>query len=334
MVSLQEKRAVFPVALTTCADYRPEHVAIAVKSALDAIAEESGATWPPTRDSRVLVKPNLLKAHALTCTHPLVVREVCQWLLDRGVKITVADSPGFGTASGVAQSIGLTEALRPLGLSVQSLDCPVKVAVGFDTNKKESSTGLARFFAGSDSWGISRLALESDMILSVPRVKAHAMMGMTLAVKNLFGCVSGLGKVMAHAVQGHQTGLFERCIVDVLQALPPIAACADGITAMHITGPSSGKPFPLGLVAASANAVALDEALYCLLNPAIVPVRAEIQRRALPGAFSTDLSYCVEYPESFTVQGFITPAELQDVSFRPHRLISSTCRRIWKGIAE
>ena len=37
---------------------------------------------------------------------------------------------------------------------------------------------------------------------------------------------------------------------------------ADGLTAMHVTGPSKGQPFPLGLLGASPSAVALDEALW------------------------------------------------------------------------
>lgn len=332
-------RSIFPVALTMCpsyADGETPNVTTAVHSVLDAISADVTSSWPPSRGSRVLVKPNLLKAHALTCTHPQVVREVCLWLLDRGVKVTVADSPGFGTAAGVAQSIGLAEALQPLGLTVQSLDCPVKIPVGFGINDEifAPAKGLAGLFARPGHWGVSRLALESDLIVSLPRVKTHAMMGMTLAVKNLFGCISGLGKAFAHSAQGHQPGLFERCVVDILQALPPVAAVADGITAMHVTGPSSGKPFALGLIGASPNAVALDEAIYDMLNAqtAVTPIRAEIQRRKLAGAFAEDIHFCLEKPDAFPTGGFIIPSELQDVSFRPHRLAISTCRRIWKGI--
>lgn len=90
---------------------------------------------------------------------------------------------------------------------------------------------------------MSRLALECDALLSVPRVKAHAQMRVTLAVKNLFGCVCGLRKAVAHTVQGNTPGVFETCVAALWQALPPVAGLADGITAMHVTGPSGGSRF-------------------------------------------------------------------------------------------
>ena len=46
----------------------------------------------------------------------------------------------------------------------------------------------------------------------------------------------------------------------------PVAAVADGLTAMHVTGPSKGQPFPLGLLGASPSAVALDETLCAVLG--------------------------------------------------------------------
>ena len=72
------------------------------------------------RGLRVLVKPNLLRAVPLACADPLVTAAACAWLLGQGASVTVADSPGFGTARGVAAAIGLEAALKPLGLAVRS----------------------------------------------------------------------------------------------------------------------------------------------------------------------------------------------------------------------
>ena len=166
------------VALTSCSSYAAAAATEAVGRTLDA----SG--WHPPRGP-VLVKPNLLRAVPLACTHPQVTAAVCRWLLDKGARVTVADSPGFGSARGVSRAIGLDAALAPLGVRVCALDDPVPVPL-----------------RGGGSWGVTRTALEADAIVSVPRVKAHAQVRLTLAVKNLFGCICGLGKVMAHSRRG------------------------------------------------------------------------------------------------------------------------------------
>ena len=299
-----------PVALTGCADYSEDAVRTAVRAALDA----SG--WRVGAGSRVLVKPNLLRAQSLACTNPRVVAEACSWIMEQGAKVVVADSPGFGSAVSVAAAVGLNEALRPLGLKVQDFDRPVPVPVPLPDGR---------------SWGVARLALECDGILSVPKVKAHSQMRLSLAIKNLFGCVCGLRKAMAHTIQGNRPGVFEDCLAALCAALPPVAGLADGITAMHVTGPSGGQPYALGCVGASACAVALDTALYDVIGvtPKVVPVWSALVRRGLPQAVSENLVYPLRLPEDFPGRDFVLPLRLMDVSFSPHRLFWSLCRRLW-----
>ena len=299
------------VALAACSGY--DAAAPAVCAALEA----SG--WTPGRGAVVLVKPNLLRSVPLACTHPRVVAAACSWLLDQGARVRVADSPGFGTAVGVARAVGLTEALRPLGLNVSPLDRPVPISLG-----------------RGGRWGVSRLALESDALLSVPKVKVHAMMRLSLSLKNLFGCVCGLRKAWAHTRQGGRSDDFVSGLLDLYAALPPVTALADGVEAMHVTGPSDGQPFPLGLVGASTVAAALDAVLSALLGarPVDVPLWAEAIRRGLPGTDPAVLRYPLERPENFAVGGFELPATLDDISFRPHRLALSLSRRViraWRG---
>jgi len=77
------------VTLTRCADYEENTMRTAVRAALDA----SG--WRVGAGSRVLVKPNLIRAQSLACTHPRVVGEACAWIMEQGAGVVVADSPGF-----------------------------------------------------------------------------------------------------------------------------------------------------------------------------------------------------------------------------------------------
>lgn len=301
----------FPVALQHCADYQPEAVDRAVFGCLEA------SDWVPPQGCRVLVKPNLLRADSLTCTHPQVVRAACQWLLDHNARVVVADSPGFGTAAHVAQSIGLTAALKPLGLSVTALENPLPVLLPHSEGRH---------------WGVSATALHSDVIVSIPKVKAHCQMRLTLAVKNMFGCVCGWRKAVAHTVQGTSAAHFTAALVDLWAALPPVMGLADGIVCMHKTGPSGGEAYPLHCIAASHSAVALDTALYTMLKAQAeqVPLWHELVRRNIAGARWQDLTFPLAQSYDFSTATFVVPSHLMDVSFRPHRLLLSLYRRWWQ----
>ncbi|MGE9986085.1 DUF362 domain-containing protein [Desulfovibrio sp. SGI.169] len=314
---------VLPVALLACSDYAAPRLRQAVFQALEAAGPRVNA------GARVLVKPNLITAQPLACASPEVTAAACAWLLERGARVEVADSPGFGRAEAVARKIGLEEALRPLKLRVRALNRPVPVRLSLSA----SSPACAAFLEGGPRFMISRRALECDLILSVPRVKAHSQMLLTMAVKNCFGCVSGLRKALIHTREGRDPGCFADCLAALWAALPPVAGLADGVRAMHVTGPSRGKPFALGLVGASPSAVALDEALCAVLGlpPGATPLGAALERRRAEGcgAAGWRAAYVRGRPEDFDARGFELPRDLAHTSFHPARFAKSCARRLW-----
>lgn len=269
---------------------------------LDECGRRPGPGW------NVVVKPNLVartKAE-LSCTHPRVVVAVCKWLRDCGASVTVADSPAFGTAALVAGASGLGRALAPLGLKVKTLGDPVKSPLTLGGHV-----------------GISRQALEADHIFNVARLKAHIQFRMSAAVKNLFGCVAGFRKAVAHTKHGPTPGHLESLVADVYEALPHCVHVLDGVYAMHRTGPVKGEPFNLGLLGASVNGVALDAAVYDILGlaPDQVPLWAEFVRRGEPGTAPEDLHYPLEQPDAFDGSGFEVPPILDAMEFEPVRLV-------------
>lgn len=268
----------------------------------------------------VLVKPNLLMAHAPACTNPGVVACACEWLLAKGAKVTIADSPAFGTAVSVSNAIGLADALRPLGLEVSNF-------------KKRRRLKLQLPGGSEINIGVAILALESDLILSVPRIKAHSQMRITLAVKNCYGCIPGVAKALNHCRWGQSVDYFADCVSALWRALPPVAALCDGIIAMSGTGPRNGKQFKLGLLAASSSAPAADAAIITILgiSPESVPLcRALKHQGAGPGSFSWPLAK----PEDLSISGFEVPAALKDISFNPFRLASSVIKRAWLNLCK
>lgn len=300
-----------PVHLAHCLSYEPPALKAALAQVLSPIVQDIKP------GDRILVKPNLVSGQnaELSCTDSRFIVAACQILLDFGAKVVVGDSPAFGSAGQVGAKSGLTMAIKPLGLPLVDLSRPVK---------RRLSCGV--------TLGISQEALDCHRIMSLPKVKAHGQMRLSLSVKNLFGCVVGARKAMAHMCHGDQGTLFASIFVDLLPILPPVTALADGITAMHVTGPIRGRPFPLGLVGASSSPVALDTALGRLLgaSPEIVPIWKECLHRGLPGSSLEELSFPLKPLSAFPTQGFVLPTHLDPERFRLTRILKSMTKRLIK----
>ena len=299
-----------PVALARCRDYHSPSLAETVGTLLDTIG------CRPQPGDRVLVKPNLLAAtppNFLPCTHPQVIRATCQYLLDRGTKVQVGDSPSLGTAAQIGAKIGLIEALADLGVPLVELENPKVVRLSFRGGRA----------------GLSRRALDNDLILNLPKLKVHRMVRVTGAVKNFFGCVTGIRKALMHVLYGSWGNRFECMLLDLQKFLPPSLSLMDAVTAMHVSGPVHGQPYDLGLLAASPSAEGLDTAVFTILgqSAAEVPTWQEALRRRLPGARVNDLCFPLELPQAFATNGFQIPRELHPVGFHPVRLMKNSLKQ-------
>lgn len=295
-----------PIALARCKTYDD-----GLEEKLFQVLEAAGISIKS--GARVLLKPNLLSARPLACASWQVTAAAAKWLLDHGAKVTVADSPAFGSASGVSRAIGLAGPLKKLGLKAKSL-----------SGKKK----LSFFIEGEKvSIPVSPLVFDNDLVFSVCRVKAHSQMRLTLCVKNCFGVIPGLHKAFAHARLGRSAEFFAACVAALYSSLPPVIGAADGVTAMSVTGPAKGEPYPLGLLGACADPAALDLALMKILGapPERVPI-AKALGKTLP---DTPHSWPLESPDAFNGSGFVLPERLKAASFAPRRLIKSCIKRIW-----
>ena len=162
------------VALTKCWQYqRPEIVKI-----IDNIC--TALHFRMSAGTRVLLKPNLLSGRSsdhLACTHAEFTAAVAEWFVDQGAVVEIGDSPALGTAQGVMRTTGINGALAGLPVKQVNFDqmIPVRLAGGVKVN-------------------IARAAMECDLLINLPKVKAHSQLFMTLAVKNYFGTVVGFQK--------------------------------------------------------------------------------------------------------------------------------------------
>jgi len=298
-----------PVHFSRVPDDEPKRLERAVAELLTA------AGFRPAPGSHVLVKPNLVAPQRvlLSCTHPAVVRAACVFLLDCGARVAVGDSPAFGTARVVARICGLTRALSDLPVRLTNFTRPRPVPLSF-----------------GGSIVVASQALEADILLNMPRLKVHNQTGLSCAVKNTFGCVAGSRKALAHQLHGERGNRFPSLILDVMAALPPLFHLVDGITAMHRAGPIGGDPFPLGLLAAAGQAVALDTAVAVLtgMPPELAPLWREALARGMPGSRPEDVAYPLLSPADFDATGFIFPAALSPVAFRPWRFVTGRVKSL------
>lgn len=193
---------------------------------------------------RILLKPNLLSAsppeRAVT-TNPIIIRLAAELLRKyTDAELWLGDSPGanFGRYNDV---------LHVTGIGPAAVDSGVRVV------RVESFEPVTR-----DGFVYSSLADEVDIILNLPKLKTHALTGMTLAVKNLFGLIPGTAKVGFHRDFPVDTVLGEQIYKYFTLLGHKTMNILDGITGMEGEGPSKGKPVDLGILAASSDAVALD----------------------------------------------------------------------------
>ena len=304
------------VALLDCSHYRPREIV----GKIDQLCSAVGFTV--NVGTRVLLKPNLLSGRSsqhLACTHPAFVAAAAEWFLDQGAKVAIGDSPAFGTAKGVMRTTGIAEALA--GLPVE--------CINFD---QYTSVKLR----GGVTVNIARAALECDILVNLPRVKAHSQLYVTLGIKNYFGTVVGFQKPWWHLRYGKHAEQFASHLVDLLSVLPAGVTLLDGIVAMHGSGPISGLPFALGLVAGAINPVALDTALLQILDLDMThsALWKECASRGLVGSDPDKLDYPLIKPAEFAVNNFKAPTNLKPVSFNPLRMMVSALRRFAARVKE
>lgn len=238
------------VSIRACEDYEPRPLAAAVESAFADLGGIHNFVRP---GDKVLLKPNLLKAanpSEAVVTHPALVEAVASRVLDAGGTVYVGDGPPLGNLKRVLSKSGYDPMMKKLGIS------PAPFLERLPVDFPEG-----RLFRRID---LAREVFEFDAVINLAKLKTHAQMVFTLAVKNLFGAVIGTDKASWHLRAGKDIDTFATVLVQIYERIKPAISFVDGILAMEGYGPTSGDPRRVGIVAASTDAVALD-AVICRL---------------------------------------------------------------------
>src|SRR6202040_3458581 len=111
-------------------------------------------------------------------------------------------------------------------------------------------------YSGLGELWLPRAVLESNFVVSMPKVKTHHWSGVTLSMKNMFGVVPGAKYGWPKNIL-HWQGIQES-ILDVCATVPVHFVIADAIVAMEGNGPLNGHSRPLNRIVLADDPVAAD----------------------------------------------------------------------------
>ncbi len=246
------------VALVKCGSYEYKEVKDAVLKGINLLG---GINRFAVKGEKILLKPNLLVGdlpEKCVNTHPSVFKAVAELFISTGAVVSYGDSPSFGSAYAAAKKAGLTAAADELNVKITEFD---------DGREVFFEEGIQ-----NKKFVIAKAVLESDGIISLPKLKTHALEKFTGCVKNQFGCIPGLLKPEFH-VKLPDAYAFARMLVDVDRCVKPRLYIMDGIMAMEGNGPRGGNPIKMNVLLFSKDPIALDATVCRLIqiDPEFVP---------------------------------------------------------------
>lgn len=208
-----------------------------------------------SEDEKILMKLNLVRGavpeRAVT-THPAVASAAARLFYENGYRnLSAGDSSGFGSSLKIMEDLGLNDPYEKTGVRMTDFKDSEKVKYPEGIHAKE-------FVLAKD-------VLETDALVSICKMKTHALEYITGAVKNQYGCIQGLNKAKGHTVYTSQES-FARMLIDLNKCVKPRFYIMDGITAMEGNGPTSGDPVAMNLLMLSADPVAIDSIFCSLIN--------------------------------------------------------------------
>jgi len=234
------------VSIVKCESYASSEVEAAVSKSLELIGGMKSFVKP---GSKVLLKVNTLTGvgpEKAVTTHPQIVVAVAKEVIKAGAKPIIGDCYGDRNArfEEIFEKTGIKAAADSIGVEVVNLAGKGIVEV----NVKGSVISPLH---------VSRIVREADAVINLPKLKTHELTLITCAIKNMFGIIPGFSKSKYHALTPKPHD-FANTLVEVFRAKIPVLNIVDAVIGMEGSGPQNGIPRKMGLIIASADAVAID----------------------------------------------------------------------------
>lgn len=256
-----------PVYFAQAANYRDEELLPALDKLLAPLVGNLGGA----SGKSFMLKPNLLsyrKKDDVSCTHPKVILGCTKWLFAHGAaQVALIENPGTQDAPSIIRAMGIYDELVSLGATVAN--CGRYETIDLAPDAKCRRMELATEFRGFDA------------VVNLAKAKTHAMMAMTLSVKNLFGLVRGSERLAWHLAAGKSYPRFADMLIDIALTVKPQINLVDAVECMEGNGPGSGDPTFRGFLAGAETPFALDAMLAPMLGFAECPQLRQMRERGL-----------------------------------------------------
>lgn len=235
----------YDVAVVRCKTYNVEAVKPALEEAVNAV---NGLDFVKS-GMKIIIKPNLVsfkKPDAAATTHPALLEALVEMLLARGADVTIGDSPGG------PHSLPLLNRVY----AATGMDRLEKLGAKLNRNMNEKNVD---FPEGKvlKNFTYTEYLDEADAIIDFCKLKSHGMLGMSAAVKNLFGTIPGLKKPEVH-YKFQNDAEFADMLVDLNEYFKPRLAICDAVVGMEGNGPTAGTPRQIGAIIASKSTYYAD----------------------------------------------------------------------------
>lgn len=235
----------YDVAVVRCKTYDVEAVKPALEEAVNAV---NGLDFVMP-GMKIIIKPNLVsfkKPDAAATTHPALLEALVEMLLARGADVTIGDSPGG------PHSLPLLNRVY----TATGMDRLEKLGAKLNRNMNEKTVD---FPEGKvlKNFTYTEYLDEADAIIDFCKLKSHGMLGMSAAVKNLFGTIPGLKKPEVH-YKFQNDAEFADMLVDLNEYFKPRLAICDAVVGMEGNGPTAGTPRQIGAIIASKSTYYAD----------------------------------------------------------------------------
>ena len=138
----------------------------------------------------------------------------------------LADSCGHGTTQAVIRGTGMDTYLEKYHIPAVDYSEGVKTAYPQGVQAKE--------------FILPKELLEQDCVISLSKMKTHALERITGAVKNSYGFIYGFHKAKGHT-QYPSADSFARMLIDLNKCVAPKLYVMDGIVAMEGNGTGFGR---------------------------------------------------------------------------------------------
>ena len=241
------------IAVAKCPDYNEKNVSLA----LDQVLEQLGGLKWIRPGMRIILKPNLvsrLNPERAATVHPQILIELTKRIRERKAEVIVGDSPGGLFTSGALSAVYEGTGMNRVIAAGAKLNEDFSIAEAVFPEALEARRFLYTAYLR-----------DADAIINICKLKSHAMMNMSGAVKNMYGAVPGIVKTEYH-YQYADHERFAKMLIDIIGYFKPILNLCDAITAMEGNGPTNGTPRHVGLLLGSRCPHSLDLACASVIG--------------------------------------------------------------------